>query len=237
MVKIYPFVFFVLLTICFTEGLLAQKNAEDSALMKKYWNRVNIQSITSKGNNLYNGIDNYVQLVFPDKTSSTFKYILTSNNGEIYEYDETSFLALPKTNGWAFIAISIITENEDTLLIGKKRFPVINLPLPALKIGNTVISDQSDIDKNIFLSSDTLKVFFTDDIPECTTWYKIERFSIGYAYGKIYVSADNNGAVFKDEARTLVNKIRQGLEVNIKVHTVSPSGILKNLPLVKFKTH
>jgi hypothetical protein len=209
----------------------------DSALIKRYWNKVNIKSISSLGNNLYNGIDNYIQLIFPDRQSSTYKYYLTTNNGELFEYDETSYLTVPKNIGRSFISIHVITDENDTLLIGKKQLLVLNLPRPILKIGNTIISDQSDIDKQVFYKGDTLKIFFTDDLPESSNWYKIGWFSIGYAYGKIYVSAENNGDVINDEAKNFLNKIKPGCEVNIKVNTVSPSSLLRNLPLVKFKIH
>jgi hypothetical protein len=209
----------------------------DSAFIKQYWNRVNIKTISSNGNNLYNGIDNYLQLIYPDRQSSTFKYYLTTNNGDLYEYDETSYLTIPKNIGRSFISIHVITDENDTLLIGKKQLPVLNLPFPTLKIGNTLINDNTDIDKNIFLNGDTLKIYFTDDLPESSSWYKIEGFSIGYSFGKIYVSADNNGSVFTEEAKKLLAKIKPGWDVNIKINTVSPSGLLRNLPLVKFKTH
>jgi hypothetical protein len=229
----------VLACLLFPLGEIDAKNTNgnDSLLIKQYWNRINITSITSKGNNLYNGIDNYIQLVFPDKASSTFHYYISTNNGNIYEYDETSYLTIPKSSGRSFFSIYIITENNDTLMIAKKQLNVLNLPLPSLKIGNTVISEQTLIKKEILLGGDTLKVFFTEDIPESVNWYKIERFSVGYIYGTIYVSADNNGPIISDEAKNLLNKIRPGIEINIKINSVSPSGLLKNLPLVKFKVY
>jgi hypothetical protein len=209
----------------------------DSALIKRYWNKVNIKSISSVGNNLYNGIDNFIQLVFPDRQSSTYKYYLSTNNGDLYEYDETSFLTVPKNLGRSYISINVITDDNDTLLIGKKQFPVINLPRPILKIGNTVINDQANIDKQTFFNGDTLKIFFTEDLPESENWYKIGWFSIGYSYGTMYISEDNNGNVFTQESKNLLDKVKPSWEVNIKVNSISPSGLLRNLPLVKFKIH
>jgi len=221
------------------QGLLNAQNIgkADSALIKKYWNRVNIKSLSSLNNNLYNGIDNYFTLTCPDQISANFKFHLTTNNGTIYEYDEGTYLALTQSIGKAFIAINIITEENDTIMIGKKYLNVINLPLPILKIGNTIINDKTVLSKHIFYTGDTLKLFFTDDLPESSTWYKIERFSIGYPYGSIFVSVDNSGPVFKEDAKKILQQARQGYELVIKVYTVSPSGILKNLPLVRFKAN
>jgi hypothetical protein len=228
------------LTVCtfviLFQGLLHARTIDgaDSALIKTYWNRVNIKSLTSLNNNLYNGIDNYLTLVCPDQESAAFRFYLTCNNGSIYDYDEGTFLALPQNIGKAFIAIKIITNDNDTLLIGKKTLNVLNLPLPALKIGNTVISENTVISKQVFFSNDTLKLFFSEDLPESNSWYKIEWFSIGYTYGSIYKSVDNYSPVFKAETLKVLQQACKNCELVIKVHTVSPSGILKNLPLVRF---
>jgi hypothetical protein len=207
----------------------------DSLLMKKYWNRVVVKSVSSINNNLYTGIDNYLTLVCPDKESSEFTYFLSSNNGDIYEYDQGTYLTIPARSGRSFISVNVITEENDTLLIGKKQFSVMNLPSPCLKIGNTVINDNSVVNKNIFYGNDTLKVYFSDDLPESLTWYNIERFSMGFTISNLYKSVENEGPIFKQQTLKLIDKPQLGVEYVIKILSVAPSGLLRNLPLVHFR--
>lgn len=224
----------LLVFLCIAEAIAAQKlNEADSLLRRKYYQRIFPKAINSKSDILYEGIDNLLDIQFPDETSRTFRYLLKTHNGMIFKADNM-YITIPRNAGRAFISTYVITET-DTVLFGKKEFAVQRVPLPSLKIGNTVIRDQSVIDKNIFLKSDSLKVFFTDDIENSENWCHVEYFIIGYSFGGKYISFDNKGDLLTATTKEFIMNLKPNEDVVIKVSNMDCSLIYKTLPLVRFK--
>jgi hypothetical protein len=226
---------YILVIFLFTyQSVFSQKiSEEDSLLRRKYYQRVFPKAVNSRTDLLYYGIDNELTLQYPDQDSKKLKYLLKTHNGKIFESDSGSYLTIPRNAGRAFISVYMLTA-KDTLSLGKKEFTVVPLPLPALKIGNVVIKDQTIIEKSTFYKKDSLKVFFTDDIENSDCWCKVEHFNVGYAYGSRYISVDNNGALLSKETLDLISKLKNQ-EVVIKVTNINCSQIYKSLPLVRFR--
>lgn len=193
-------------------------------------------SVDSKDNNLYNGIDNNLIINYINDESKQFNIILTTNNGRMIK-SENGWLTIPRNAGRSFVTIYLISLNNDTLLIGKKEFTVKKVPYPVLKISNTVISDSMWLNRKIFFTKDSLKLFFTDDLPESNYWYQVKFFTIGYSFGGRYISIDNNGPSFSNKSLEFIRKLSQGHQLVIKVTSVTPSGILKFLPLIRFRIY
>ena len=213
----------------------SQKLSEaDSLLRRKYYHRILPKAINSKIDILYSGIDNLIEIQFPDEASKRFKCLLKTNNGIIFESDN-SYNTIPKNAGRSFISTYIITDKKDTILFGKKEFEVQNVPIPCLKVGSEIIKDQSIIDKKTFLNGDSLKVFFTDDIRSSENWCTIEFFNIGYTYGGKFISVDNKGALLTKNAFDFMSKLKSNASMVIKVSSINCSMIFKHLPLVRFK--
>lgn len=206
----------------------------DEMIQQTYYNRVLPLSITSKSDVLYSGIDNYVKLRFPDPVSKNLKYLLRTHNGFIVEYEDSAYLTVPKFTGRSFITVFMITGSYDTLLLGRKEFKVISIPIPIVKIGPVIIREQSNIDRNVFFKGDSLKVYFTDDIPMSDQWCKINYFNIGYQIGSNYMSINNDGALLSKNTLDFLKKLKSGQEIIIKVNSISSDIIIKNLPLVRF---
>lgn len=206
----------------------------DSLLIRKYRNKVYPKSISSLSNTLYVGIDNDLVVVYPDEKTKTYNYIITTNNGSLYKTDE-GYLTIPKNAGRAFFSIYLINEDRDTLLIGKKQFVVRNLPMASIKVGNVLIKEGAELNKALFLNGDSIKLFFTDDLPESAEWYIVKSFTVGYLYGKQFISAENNGPIIGEDIKDLIRKIIDNRDISIRVNIVAPSGILRFLPITKFK--
>lgn len=207
---------------------------KDSLLIRKYRNKVYPKSISSLSNTLYVGIDNDLVVVYPDEKSKTYNYIITTNNGSLYKTEE-GYLTIPKNAGRAFFSIYLINEDRDTLLIGKKQFVVRNLPMASIKVGNVVIREGAELNKALFMNGDSIKMFFTDDLPESAEWYVVKSFTVGYPYGKQFISAENNGPIIGGDIKNLINKVIDDRDISIRVNIVAPSGILRFLPITKFK--
>jgi hypothetical protein len=173
-------------------------------------------------------------LQFPDEASKSFKYLLKTHNGTLYKAD-MGYNIIPRNSGRAFISIYVITKDIDTILVGKKEFTVLNIPLPSLKMKDIIISEQSNVDRRIFFTGDSLKILFTEDIPSSDVWCTIERFNIGYTYGGVYVSIDNETPLLTGKTLDFIKKLRPAQELVIKVTSMNPTGIIKHQPIVRFR--
>lgn len=226
--------FFIFFAISCFDTYSQRIDYNDSLLIRKYRNKVYPKSVTSVSNTLYAGIDNDLVMVYPDEKSKTYNYIVTTNNGSLYK-TEDGYLNIPRNAGRSFFSIYLINEDHDTLLIGKKQFIVRNLPLASIKVGNVLISEGAEINKSLFMNGDSVKMFFTDDLPESAEWYIVKSFTVGYPYGKQFISADNDGPVVGEDVKSLINKVTENREISIRVNIVAPSGILRFLPITKFR--
>ncbi len=212
-------------------------NKTDSLLFK-YWNKILVKSGNSINNYLYSGIDNNLEISYPDEEIKKYNLFLKSNNGLISN-SEDGWFTVPDHAGRSFISVFIVTLSSDTLMIGKKEFIVKKIPFPVLKVNGNIIKDSIVVNRQIFNSGDTLKLYFTDDLPESNNWFEITNFTLGYMYGFKYVSLNNEGAVFSPESLELIENLRRNQQLVINVTRVTPTGIvvLRELPLVRFKVY
>jgi hypothetical protein len=226
---------FFLLGFLFSVDSGAQiMSGNDSLVLRSYWNKISIRATGSKGDYLYNGIDNDLSIVCPDSISSHFKLFLSANNGKIIKSDN-GYSTIPKNAGRSFVTTYYINDTNDTIVIGKKQFIVLALPYPSLIIGKNMITEKATIDRSVFFTSDSLKLFYTSDYPESDYWFKIEHFIIGYSYGGNYISAENEGPKLTPKTLDFIKRLAPGQEIVIKVNSISPLRITSYLPLVRFK--
>jgi hypothetical protein len=211
----------------------AQSRYADS-LVSLYHGKITPHSLLSLSDLLYCGIDNNLTISYPDKEASSYKVFLKTQNGKVLVTDD-GFITIPRSTGKSFFVLYLITPRHDTLQIGRKEFTVVNVPLPCLKIGKVVIKDQIYVDRQIFMGSDSLKLFFTDDIPESNDWFQIKYFTIDYSNGGVYNTIDNNGPVFTDKAKQIISHVQPFKELYIKVITIAPTMITKYMPSISFR--
>lgn len=232
MVKSISFLLFTLISI----EIAAQKlNPQDSMLIRKYWNKIYPVSVTSKSGNLYVNIKNYLELKHTDGDVIPPNLLLETNNGTI-EKENTRFRTVPKFAGNSYIGVYIIGSNKDTLLIGKKKITVVRIPDPCLKIGGAVINEKGSISRNELLKGDSLKLFFTEDLPESENWYNIDYFSSGYTYGGSFIYEDNKGPFFSEKAVDVIKKQLSGQELVIKILAITPKAEhFRIMPIIRFK--
>jgi hypothetical protein len=224
---------FILANLSLNAQLL---NKSDSILIKNYWNKINIKSIDSNNNFLYSGIDNNLNIIFPNEELSHNRVILKTNNGKIFKNDG-GWLTIPGHSGRSFISIYLITLNSDSLIIGKKEFIVKQVPVPVLKLHENIIKDSAILNHKIFYTADSLKLYFTDDLSASNNWFQIKNFTIGYSFGGKYVSVDNEGAVFSTKSLELISKMEINQQLVINITSITPTGILKYLPLIRFRVY
>lgn len=226
----------VFLLLGITCRALAQNlNPSDSILVKKYWDKIHITSITSKSGDLYAGINNYLELRLTEGEYAPANLILETNNGSI-EWMDNKVITVPKYAGNSFIKIYMVNIDRDTVLVGKQRLIVHRIPDPSLKIGETIIEDQSSVDRKVFFLGDSLRLYFTDDLPESSRWYHIDYFNAGFTYGGAYFHEDNEGPIFSKRSLEIIKNQLPGHEFIIKVISVSPNvSHFHVLPIIRFR--
>lgn len=228
------FTWLVLLFVVIFGGVRGQKmTSNDSSLVRNYWNKITVEATESKNNYLYAGIDNTLKITFPDENSKKLQLYWGVNNGQIFRTGDL-YLTIPRKAGWSFVTTYCITENNDTLVLGKKQFIVKNIPAPTLLIGNTHLCENCTVDRKAFYTGDTLKIFFTDDYAESNQWVSITNFSVGYSYGGMYLSVNNEGSVLLPHTVNFIQKLKPGQQTVIKVIATTPTRMLRQMPLTRF---
>ncbi|HEY4787694.1 MAG TPA: hypothetical protein VIH57_16670 [Bacteroidales bacterium] len=205
-------------------------------LIKKYWDKIQLVSITSRSGDLYAGINNSLEVMFPEGETLPYKVHLTTNNGSIKPLNSDRFVTDPKFVGNSYVRIFLVVSNNDSVLVGRKKFTVSSIPSPCLKIGQTIIQENSTVNRKIFFGNDSLKLYFTNDLPESDDWYKIDFFNSGFTYGGAYFYEDNKGPILSKNAIDVIQKQLPGREMVIKVISVTPKAQhFRIMPIIRFK--
>ena len=219
--------------LCCT-NLDGQSYINTDSLLNVCRDKINPRSTTSVSDLLYSGIDNNLVIQYPDEKTKQFKICFSTQNGKVFETDD-GVITIPRSTGKSYFITRLVTPKNDTLFIGRKEFTVVNVPLPTLKIGKFFIREQSYVDRRVFMGNDSLKLFFTDDIPESSNWYQIKFFTIEYSNGGIFNTIDNDGCSITESAKEIIKRLQPGKEMVIKVITITPTQLTKYLPMIRFR--
>jgi hypothetical protein len=106
-----------------------------------------------------------------------------------------------------------------------------------LKLSENIIKDSVVLNRKIFFNGDSLKLYFTDDLYDSNNWYKVNNFTIGYSFGGKYVSVENEGPVFSPKSLELISSLSPNQPLVINITSVTPTGILKFMPLIRFRVY
>lgn len=185
---------------------------------------------TSVSGDLYSGIDNYL-IVDVNLSNSAEDLFITSTNGFVVR-DSVGFLAIPEKPGKVRYTL-YKTEAKDTLILGYNFFNVKRVPDPRIKIDDALIPVQGQVKKAFLVSSNSLSVHISDDIPGSEDWVQVVDFTLGYNYGGFHVSYLNASDKMLPGTRDILNKLGPDREISIKVTTESDGKVLKSLPIYR----
>jgi hypothetical protein len=192
-------------------------------------------SISSKQGILYNGIDNILR-VDPSLYIEADTLLVTINNGIIISDTCNKYLCIPSNIGTLWLTIFSVKGN-DTLMLGYKYFPVVNIPDPLLTLNSRPIKTPAFISKNELLDCDSLGVYFSDDILGSEHWMVVSEFSLGYSYGGFYVSHNNPSSKFTTETREIINRLGPDREISIRPTLRSRGNIFKSVPIYRIRIY
>jgi len=219
--KIARFIYFILFLSLFLSKTYSQQ--QDTVIV---FNGIN--SLISKKGFLYQGIDNALAIPgmqMPGNIS------IHTNNGEAYLMDNKLYL-MPEKKGFADVQVSW-TKNIDTLCVLKKRFYVLAFPLPTLMVDNIKLQDGCDINRKIFMTSDSIHVFYSDDLLMEHERATISHYVLGYDYGSNFMKFEFEGKMITDGFREVVSRIPPGKEVSLRVYLHYQNGITASVKTFK----
>jgi hypothetical protein len=188
-----------------------------------------IISITSRKGYLYAGIDNYLQ-VNQSLISECDTLLIAASNGTILFDTLNMFVLFPDRVGSMRLTIQCM-KNSDTLITGYCYFTVFNVPDPVLTLNDQPIGSPLSISKASFLSSDSLGVYFGNDIYGSEKWIRITDFTIGYNYGGFHISHVNNSNKISAKTKEIISNLGPDHEISILISVKTEGNVQKQLPI------
>lgn len=192
---------------------------------------VDFKILSSRGGNLYSGIDNYI-LVSSEIINNLDSLYIESTNGKIFADSGQIYLLIPDRPGKVRLTLYSIAD-QDTSVIGYKHFLVKRVPDPQLVVGNTLVEVKDTLMKKTLLNCDSLSVYISYDIIGSEQWLKISEFLIGYNYGGFHVSHLNRSSILNDKTRQLITYMAPDREISIKLTVESEGKVFSRLPIYK----
>ncbi len=191
--------------------------------------------LTSIKGYLYSGIDNYLQINF-SRIPDCDTLFLNTSSGTIISDTIDRYLIIPERPGNIRLTVQCL-KNTDTLNLGYKYYIVHSLPDPCIILNNQPVCTPSSVNKNIFLATDSISVFFSDDIIGSDSWLKITDFTIGYTYGGFVVSHLNATNKISQKTREIIYRLGPDHEVSIRFNVESEGKIRKQLPIYRLRLY
>jgi hypothetical protein len=194
-----------------------------------------ITCLTSIKGYLYSGIDNYLRVNFT-RIPDCDTLFLSTSKGTILSDTLDRYLIIPERPGNIRLTIQCL-KNTDTLTLGYRYYMVQNLPDPCIILNKQPVCTPASVNKNIFLITDSISVFFSDDIIGSDSWLKITDFTIGYNYGGFLVSHLNATNKISQKTREIIYLLGPDHEVSIRFNVESEGKISKQLPIYRLRLY
>jgi hypothetical protein len=222
---LYTFLLFIPLNICGQDNI--------PCTLYEHTDKDTISSVNSFGNYLYVGIDNEVEV---NKENIPYKSIfLTTNNGDLYE-DNDKFYTIPSVPGTCVIKIFKVVGN-DTSFVFLKQMVVKPLPAPYLAFNDIQLSTTKAVTKSFLLQEKPFEIHLSKDFVIDTLWFTVKEITLGYTYGKYYVSKTCTGNHFSKQLKEEINKLQPGREIDLVMKVKSSENMYKTMSVLKLKVY
>jgi len=194
-----------------------------------------LQCLSSRGGKLYQGIDNYI-LVDSSLYKECENIELISSNGISVKDTGNLYLLIPERAGKLRLAASC-QNGGATEIKGYRYFNVMNVPDPQLMLNGIPVPNQAEIPRSALLRSDSISVFFDDDLVGSSEWMIITEFQLGYNYGGFHVSHVNPGNQLSIETKEIIARLGPDHEISIRATVKSLGDIKKQLPIYRIRIY
>ena len=182
----------------------------------------------------YTGIDNRFQIHYSLlKLGDTL--IIETNNGIVF-YDSISYVSIPKISGKCRLMLYAVNLT-DTLFLGFQNITVENVPKPKIRFNEFIIENNTTVPKQLLIQSDSISVFYSNDIIDSDSWVTIDRFLLGYSYGGYFISHTNEGNIISEQTKKIINTISPEKQITIKVVINSTGKVIRELPIYRINLY
>jgi hypothetical protein len=200
------------------------------AFVKAKCDTINI--VNSHHNFLYIGIDN--KLHVETETAGYSDLFIESDNGAVFK-TEDCFVAIPSKKGKTKLTVYKGEDKKHKIM--EESFLTLFIPAPVLTINEKKMDNIKEVDKQFLYQSDSLGIYFTNDIVNVDSWYDISGYSLGYVYGNHYLSYDYDGKKICKEAKEAIQKIPQGHEIIIRLELSTEWDLSIKGPVFRAKVY
>jgi len=190
-----------------------------------------IRSINSHSNILYAGIDNPIELV---KKNVPFKNIIVECTRGMTMEDSLNYIVMPSKPGTTLISIYQF-DKGDTVLYFQKAMQVKSLPQPYITLEMVKLTELEFLSKQLLLKNRHFEVHLSEDFVDDSQWFTVKEITIGYPFGKLYVTKSCESNTLSDDILKAINKLPQGTEVTF-IFTISGEGdLFKRMGPIRMK--
>ena len=192
-----------------------------------------ISIISSKRNHLYAGIDNYLEI---NKKVLPFKNIIVEITKGMVMEDEGLYIIMVGRPGITTLKIYQY-DNGDTVVCFKKTMQVLAVPIPFISFKGQDLGKMEYISITQLTQSKCFEVLMTNDFTDDSAWYSIKSISIGYAYGKAYITKSCEGSVLSQDILNELQKISLGKEIAFTFTITGTGDVFKRLEPIRIKLY
>lgn len=126
-------------------------------------------------------------------------------------------------------------DNGDTSIVFSKTFSAISVPEPYISVNGENIAKAGTISFQQLCKKDCFNVKISEDLVDQDSWYEIKSITVGYSFGKVYVTKTCEGRYISSEVLYEIKRLSRGKEIDL-VFTLSGTGdIFKRTDPIRLK--
>lgn len=222
---------FILLIITVLILISSSFSQEVGVSVKKFNDTVRL--INSKTNTLYAGIDNYLEI---NKKIIPFKNLIVEVPRGMVMEDGKYYIIMVGKPGTARLNIYQY-DKGDTVLCYARNFQIKAVPVPHVCLNGENLENASFVTIEQLSGKKCFDVRISEDFVDQEAWYVIKSITIGYSYGKVYVSKTCEGDSLSDEVLEELQRVAIGKEIAL-IFTLSGTGdIYKRTEPIRLKLY
>lgn len=192
-----------------------------------------VRLINSKSNTLYAGIDNYLTI---NKNIIPYKNLLVEVIRGMVMEDEGMYIIMVGKPGMTRLNLYQY-DKGDTVLCYYRNFQIKSVPAPYVCLNGENLEEASFITLEQLSGKKCFDVRISEDFVDQESWYEIKSITIGYSYGKLYVSKTCDGDSLSSEVLEELHHIAKGKEIAL-IFTLSGTGdIYKRTEPIRLKLY
>lgn len=187
--------------------------------------------ITSHNGFLYAGIDNYIEI---NQKFLPYKNIIVEVAKGIVMQDEDYYMLMVGRPGNTTLSVYQY-DMGDTVLVFRRNMIIKAVPAPYIAFNGSKLDDLEAIQKQQLLVVKRFEVKISEDLIDDDDWFQIKNITVGYPYGKMYITKSCEGAELSKEILDEIATIAPGKEIAFAFTLTASGDVYKRIPPIRLK--